>query len=124
MNCLKQDIGNATKESDITFILQTNPDYKGDVPEEIPIQVQISCTRQDGSKLLRVITARQKTTQDRTKMEEVRLSLNLISLKYPRNDCTVRHFAVKVTEYMQNKHRACLINETLSIISYSLFSDY
>ena len=71
VNCLKQDIGNATKESDITFILQTNTAFTGDCPEEIPIQVQINYTRQDGTRLLRVLNTRQKATNDRTKMEEV-----------------------------------------------------
>ena len=73
-NCLKVDVGNATKLSDITAPIQVNPNFQGEKLEEIPIQVQITYSCLDGTRLLRVLTTKQKTTSDRTKMEEVGFS--------------------------------------------------
>ena len=39
---LKSIIGNATKETDVSFTFQRNPDYQGSVPDVLPFQVLTS----------------------------------------------------------------------------------
>ena len=45
--------------------------FLGELPEEVPFQVQIHYTKKDGMKCLKVITNSQKVTKDRAQMEEV-----------------------------------------------------
>lgn len=65
---LTYDIGNVTEESDVT-VEYTIKDESLKPPESLPFQAQISFTKLDGTKCLRIITKDQLLTRDREKCE-------------------------------------------------------
>ncbi len=95
-----RDVGNATKETTITFeysVKKQKPKVENNnnnesskeeasssskvepLPTSLPFQVQIYYTRLDGSKCLRIITDTKKLTQDRQKAEEA-VRVHVVSL--------------------------------------------
>jgi hypothetical protein len=58
-----KDVGSITSDSDFTFEFGLNKEFS----EKIPIQFQISYTKRDKSKYIRVINLEFSTTRDRTK---------------------------------------------------------
>ncbi|XP_060080310.1 circularly permutated Ras protein 1-like [Ylistrum balloti] len=64
-----KEVGNATRDTDVTFFFKQKKDKSLDV-ESLPFQVRVSFTLKDGRKMLRVISKSMKVTKDRAKMEE------------------------------------------------------
>jgi len=63
---LHVEVGNVTNDTELTFEYSKQNDKHLD---NIPFQVQVTCTRQDGSQIMRVITQKMPTTTDRIKAE-------------------------------------------------------
>ncbi|XP_046381349.2 circularly permutated Ras protein 1-like [Haliotis rufescens] len=67
---LVKEVGNALKDTDLTFKFKLkDPDTIPEI-DEIPFQVQIAYTRKNGMKCLRVMCKSHKFTKDRKVMEE------------------------------------------------------
>ncbi|XP_071081331.1 circularly permutated Ras protein 1-like [Haliotis cracherodii] len=67
---LVKEVGNALKDTDLTFNFKLkDPDTIPEI-DEIPFQVQITYTRKNGMKCLRVMCKSHKFTKDRKVMEE------------------------------------------------------
>ncbi|XP_033730319.1 circularly permutated Ras protein 1-like [Pecten maximus] len=65
-----KEVGNATRDTDITFFFRrknTDSDLEVDC---LPFQVRVSFTLKDGRKMLRILSKSMKVTKDRAQMEE------------------------------------------------------
>ncbi|XP_046580582.1 circularly permutated Ras protein 1-like [Haliotis rubra] len=67
---LVKEVGNALKDSDLTFNFKLKDSNNIPDVEELPFQVQITYTRKNGMKCLRVMCKSHKFTKDRKVMEE------------------------------------------------------
>jgi len=65
-----KEIGNATKESTITYEYGIKSDKLVESVQSLPFQVQINFTKLDGSKCVRAISKAEKITQDRQVAEQ------------------------------------------------------
>ncbi|KAH3859158.1 circularly permutated Ras protein 1-like [Dreissena polymorpha] len=69
-NRLVKEVGNAAKETDLTFRYKSKDPKKKISKKTIPFQVQISYTLKNGMRCLRVLSKSHQVTQDRKQMEE------------------------------------------------------
>ncbi|KAL4238999.1 hypothetical protein ACF0H5_003703 [Mactra antiquata] len=69
-NRLVKEVGNAAKETDLTFKFKAKDKTKKLVAKSIPFQVQISYTLKNGMRCLRVLSKTNEVTEDRKMMEE------------------------------------------------------
>ncbi|XP_053377820.1 circularly permutated Ras protein 1-like isoform X2 [Mercenaria mercenaria] len=69
-NRLVKEVGNAAKETDLTFRYKAKDAKKKITKQSIPFQVQISYTLKSGMRCLRVLSKAHEVTQDRKQMEE------------------------------------------------------
>lgn len=69
-NRLVKEVGNASKEMDLTFRYKAKDPTKKLSKKTIPFQVQISYTLKNGMRCLRVLSKSTEVTEDRKKMEE------------------------------------------------------
>eukprot|EP00058_Branchiostoma_floridae_P000234 XP_002585722.1 hypothetical protein BRAFLDRAFT_133020 [Branchiostoma floridae] len=67
---IEVDVGNATKSTDMTFSIRQRASNIDTNMAAFPAQAQISFTRKDGARCLRVITMETKATQNREDMEK------------------------------------------------------
>jgi len=67
-----REIGNVTKETELTFEfgLREDADIDTKIVNKLPFQLKISYTSRDGSKILRVLTQMRPTTADRKTAED------------------------------------------------------
>ncbi|XP_053394854.1 circularly permutated Ras protein 1-like isoform X4 [Mercenaria mercenaria] len=69
-NRLVKEVGNAAKETDLTFRYKAKDSKKKITKKSIPFQVHISYTLKSGMRCLRVLSKAHEVTQDRKQMEE------------------------------------------------------
>ncbi|KAJ8309347.1 hypothetical protein KUTeg_014221 [Tegillarca granosa] len=69
-NRIEKEVGNALKDTDLTFRFKPKTPGKKISLAEVPFQVQINYTLKDGRKMLRVLSKSLKTTDNRTEMEK------------------------------------------------------
>ncbi|KAL8583825.1 hypothetical protein ACOMHN_040294 [Nucella lapillus] len=67
---LSKELGNVLKEDDLTFRFKPKDADKVLTMEEVPFQVQITYTRPDGMKVLRILSKSNQATNKREDMEE------------------------------------------------------
>ncbi|KAJ8045691.1 Circularly permutated Ras protein 1 [Holothuria leucospilota] len=65
----KCTLGNVHKNTELTFRFQRKAEFKDVEVPSLPFQVQVLYTTKDGRRLLRVLTEKRETTQDRDQME-------------------------------------------------------
>ncbi|XP_033731014.1 circularly permutated Ras protein 1-like, partial [Pecten maximus] len=65
-----KEVGNATRDTDVTFFFKRKNTDKDLEVDCLPFQVRVSFTLKDGRKMLRIISKSMKVTNDRAKMEE------------------------------------------------------
>lgn len=68
-NQVKQVVGNATKETDLSFSFKLKENYKEELPTSLSIQAQIRFSKNDGARYMRVIDGDLKIIDSRDKME-------------------------------------------------------
>ncbi|KAL4239000.1 hypothetical protein ACF0H5_003704 [Mactra antiquata] len=69
-NLLVKEVGNAAKDTDLTFQFKAKDKTRKPVAKYIPFQVQISYTLKNGMRCLRVLSNTIEVTEDRKMMEE------------------------------------------------------
>ncbi|XP_052769779.1 circularly permutated Ras protein 1-like [Mya arenaria] len=69
-NRLVKEVGNAAKETDLTFRYKPKDPKNKTKKKAIPFQVQISYTLKSGMRCMRVLSKSHEVTQDRKQMEE------------------------------------------------------
>ncbi|WAR18290.1 CPAS1-like protein [Mya arenaria] len=69
-NRLVKEVGNAAKETDLTFRYKPKDSKNKTKKKAIPFQVQISYTLKSGMRCMRVLSKSHEVTQDRKQMEE------------------------------------------------------
>nr|KAG5714795.1 hypothetical protein BaRGS_000283 [Batillaria attramentaria] len=69
-NRLAKELGNVLKEDDLAFRFKPKDPSKPLACDDVPFQVQISYTRLDGSRCLRILSKSNKATSNRQEMEE------------------------------------------------------
>ncbi|XP_033729364.1 circularly permutated Ras protein 1-like [Pecten maximus] len=67
---ITKEVGNATRDTDVTFFFRRKNTDKDLEVDCLPFQVRVSFTMKDGRKMLRVISKSMNVTKDRAKMEE------------------------------------------------------
>jgi len=65
-----KEIGNATRDTDISFEFDIRPRSRGKNYTQFPFQIQVKFNRLDGSQVLRVISSTRPTTTERTDAEK------------------------------------------------------
>ncbi|XP_033730993.1 circularly permutated Ras protein 1-like, partial [Pecten maximus] len=65
-----KEVGNATRDTDVTFFFRRKNTDKDLQVDCLPFQVRVNFTMKDGRKMLRVISKSMNATKDRAKMEE------------------------------------------------------
>ncbi|OWF45608.1 circularly permutated Ras protein 1-like [Mizuhopecten yessoensis] len=65
-----KEVGNATRDTDVTFFFKRRNNNKDLDVERLPFQVRVSFTMKDGRKMMRIISKSMDVTKDRAKMEE------------------------------------------------------
>jgi hypothetical protein len=63
-----REIGNCTSDTDLTFAFK-RADFSGRVPDFIPIQTQLTYSRPDGAKVVRLISKKYPVSSDRAAIE-------------------------------------------------------
>lgn len=71
MTLIRERLGNATKETDISFTFAVDGSKVKD-SSSLPFQVQIRYKKKDGSKCLRVLSQAKQATVDKAKVETER----------------------------------------------------